>query len=246
MLALRHHDSLDYAKLPDIDATDAGIITSDDQACLDEIGSTLLRSRFHERFGTTLLHSHFPIGDHETLLEEVCLDERAITLRPVCGQPFDVFATNVCFDDAHASRGGLRLVGLEFATRQALGGAASIGSSDHDVLTSVTQILQGHGKTKRFGIRLLHDPLRLGGTALLETCDSLQRILRSRSEAESPATVRSIPTVFRWEEAWASEDGLAVDQGCMQFCRTVSRCEQPVRGSHSRTRNHEPTGHESI
>lgn len=195
MLALRHHDSLDYAKLPDIDATDAGIITSDDQACLDEIGSTLLRSRFHERFGTTLLHSHFPIGDHETLLEEVCLDERAITLRPVCGQPFDVFATNVCFDDAHASRGGLRLVGLEFATRQALGGAASIGSSDHDVLTSVTQILQGHGKTKRFGIRLLHDPLRLGGTALWKRAipckESLDPVAKQRVRRPSDPYLQS-------------------------------------------------------
>ena len=34
---------------------------------------------------------------------------------------------------------------------------------DRDVLTSISRILRGCGKTRRFGIRLLHDPLKLNG-----------------------------------------------------------------------------------
>ena len=110
MLTLRHHNSHDYAMFPDIDDSDAGIITVGDQACLDEIGDCLLRAKVHARFAVTLLHSHFPINDDETLLEEVRADERVITLRPARGHPSGVFATNVCLDDADTCNGELRLI----------------------------------------------------------------------------------------------------------------------------------------
>lgn len=241
MLAIRRHSSQDYAVLPDIDTTDVGIITADDQACLDEVGSCLLAAKAHSRFGLTLLHSHFPVHDDEMLLEEVNTDERAITVRPVRADHSSVFATNVCHDDAD------QLVGLEFASYQTLAGVAPIGDSDSNVLTGIVDILRRRAKIKRFGIRLLHDPLGLDGNVLLETSDLARRILSSRSETGSPALLQSIPTVFRWEEVRAgSGDGLTVDQGCMQYCRTVSRCVQPVRGSHDRGRSHELTGHESV
>jgi hypothetical protein len=73
MLTIRHHGSHDYAMLPDIDTTDVGIITADDHACLDEVGSCLLGAKVQSRFGVTLLHTHFPIYDDEMLLEEVTL-----------------------------------------------------------------------------------------------------------------------------------------------------------------------------
>jgi hypothetical protein len=71
MLALRHHNSRDYAMLPDIDDSDAGTLTLADQVCLEEIGDCLLRSNANSRFGVTLLHSHFLIDDDETFVEEV-------------------------------------------------------------------------------------------------------------------------------------------------------------------------------
>jgi hypothetical protein len=244
MLAVRHHNSLDYARLPDIDSTGASIITSEDQSCLEGIGNYLLQARAHARFGVTLLHSHFPVDDDETLLEEIHYDERAITLRAVSGQPFNAHATNVCFDACNG-RGELRLVGLEFASHETLAGVAPIDSSDRDVLMSVMHILRSRNKLNRFGVRLLHDPLNLGEVPLLETCDPVRRILTSRSEADDTASVQSVPTVFRWEEVTVSE-GVVIAQGCMQFCRTVSRCVQPGRGGHNPSRSHEPTGHESV
>ncbi|SRR5579871_1957425 len=241
MLAIQRHSSRDYAVLPDIDTTDLGIITADDQACLDEVGICLLAAKAHSRFGLTLLHSHFPVHDDEMLLEEVNTDERVITVRPVRVDHSSVFATNICHDDAD------QLVGLEFASYQTLAGVAPIGDSDSNVLTGIVDILRRRAKTKRFGIRLLHDPLELDGNVLFETSDLARRILSSRSETDSSALLQSIPTVFRWEEVRAgSGDGLTVDQECMQYCRTVSRCVQPVRGSHDRSRSHEPTGHESV
>ena len=44
MLTMRHHNSRDYAMLPNIDETDAGTISADDQACLDEIGRLSIAS----------------------------------------------------------------------------------------------------------------------------------------------------------------------------------------------------------
>ncbi|MBR0726780.1 hypothetical protein [Bradyrhizobium manausense] len=227
--------------LPDIDTADVGIITADDQACLDEVGSCLLGAKVHSRFGLTLLHSHFPVYDDEMLLEEVNADERVITVRPVRADLSSVFATNVYYDDAG------QLVGLEFASYQTLAGVEPISDLDSNVLIGIVEILQRCAKTKRFGIRLLHDPLGLDGSVLLETSDLARRILSSRGETDNPALLQSIPTVFRWEEVRAgSGDGLTIDQGCMQYCRTVSRCVQPVRGSHDRSRSHEPTGHENV
>jgi hypothetical protein len=111
MLTLRHHNSQDYARLPDIDSSDAGIISLGDQACLDEIGSCLLRAKANTRFGATLLHSHFKISDDELLLEEVLVDEHLITLRPIRNHSSTIFATNVCVDDINTSNGELRSIG---------------------------------------------------------------------------------------------------------------------------------------
>jgi len=248
MLTMRHHNSHDYAMLPDIDAADAGKITNDDQACLGEIGDCLLRTGAHSRFGATLLHSHFPTDDDEILLEEVQTEANSISLRPVRAKPWGLSATNVCFDDADARGGGLRLVGLEFALNRALAGVAPIGEFDGNVLTSLAEILRRYGKTRRFGIRLLHDPLNLDGGVLLETCDPIRRILTCRSSTQDDlASVQSIPTVFCWEEVRERSQGnLFVGQECIQFCKSVQRCVVSAQGSHRNSSSHEPTGHRSV
>ena len=194
-----------------------------------------------------LLHSHFPIESDETFLQEVHADTERITLRPVQDAPSGLFATSVCFDDADPRSGKFQLVGLEFASEQALAGVFPMDDLDRDVLTSVGQILHCRGKTRRFGVRLLHDPLKLNGRVLLETCDSINRVLTCRSTAEDdPGFVQSIATVFRWEEAWARrEDGLVISQECMQFCKKVQACVRPIHGSHQESTSHELT-HRSV
>jgi hypothetical protein len=248
MLTMRHHTSNDYALLPDIDDSDAGTITAADQACLDEIGNGLLRTRAHERFGVTLLHSHFPIENGETLVEEVHTDSDLLTLRPVRTNGSELVATNICFDDARSRFEDPRLIGLEYTCAHVLAGAVPINNSDRDTLSLVHDVLRSYGMTNRFGIRLLHDPLKLKGDILLETCDPIRRTLTCRrSREDDPALARSIPTVFTWEEISATDrDGLVIGQGCIQLCTTKHRCEVSSRGSHKHSSSHEPSGHQSF
>jgi hypothetical protein len=248
MLTMRHHNSQDYAVLPDIDKTNAGTITADDKACLDEIGSNLLRARAHARFGATLLHSHFPIDSGETLLEEVQADAKLITLRPVRTNRSSLFATNVRFDGVDPRTGEIRLVGLEFSCGQTLAGVAPINERDGDVLALICGILHRRRKTNRFGIRLLHDPLRLDGDVLLETCDPMGRILTCRGARQDDSSfAQSIATVFRWEEVRAiGEDGLIGAQECIQLCKSVQRCTRSAHGDHKQSSDHQPSGHRSF
>jgi hypothetical protein len=246
MIALRRHSARDYAEFPDIDAPNVGTLGKGDQACLGEIGHCLLQANAQARFGAALLHSHFPIESGETFVEDLHADAELITLRRARDAPSGLFATSVRFDDANPSSGEFRLVGLEFASEQVLAGVFPINDLDRDTLTSVGRILRDYGKTKRFGIRLLHDPLKLNGRVLLESCDSFNRILTCRSTAEDdPSFVQSIATVFRWEEAWAEkEDGLVVGQECMQFCKSIQRCERRASGSHRGSSSHDSTHRE--
>jgi hypothetical protein len=247
MIALRHHSPQDYAQFPDIDATNVGTLTKGDRACLDELGNCLLQAKSHERFGASLLHSHFPIESDETFVEEVHADAELITLRPARDAPSSLFATSVCFDDVDSCSGEFRLVGLEFATEQALAGVFPMDDQDRVVLTSVGRILHRHGKTRRFGVRLFHDPLKLNGRVLLETCDSINRVLTCRGTAEDdPGFVQSIPTVFRWEQAWARrDDGLVISQECMQFCKMVQACNVRA-GRHDKGDSRHDTTHREV
>jgi hypothetical protein len=241
MLALRHHNSHDYAMLPDIDDSDAGILTLADQVCLEEIGHCLLRSNAYSQFGVTLLHSHFPIDDDETFVEEVQVDARWITLRPVRCNPSELFAINVRFDDSVPCEERVRLIGLEFAPKQALAGVSPIGDLDCAILSTIAEILDRQGKTGRFGLRLLHNPLKLNDAILFESCDPVQRLLTCRAGGEdNPDFPRSVPTVFRWDQVQAngSSNGLEVGRECMQFCKYIQRCVRPIHGNHKSSREH--------
>src|SRR5258705_81490 len=117
MIQLRRHNSQDYVALPDIDLTSAGFLAVDDHACLAEIGRCLVEEHANERFGATLLHSHFPVRDDEILVEEAHPDPQLITLRPVPGTCPGLVATSVCFEGAGDPFG---LIGLEFTSEDAL------------------------------------------------------------------------------------------------------------------------------
>ena len=59
MLTMRDHDVEDYVALRDMDATDVGVLSEDDRACLDELGHYLVLTDAFERFAIWLLHKHF-------------------------------------------------------------------------------------------------------------------------------------------------------------------------------------------
>lgn len=119
MIQLRRHNSRDYVALPDIDLTSAGLLSLEDYQCLAEVGRCLVEEHANERFGVTLLHSHFPVRDDEILVEEAHTDPQLITLRPVSGACSGLVATSVCFGGAGDPFG---LIGLEFTSDDALAG----------------------------------------------------------------------------------------------------------------------------
>jgi hypothetical protein len=230
MIQLRRHNSQDYAALPDIDLTSAGHLAGDDYACLDEVGRCLVKERANERFGVTLLHSHFPVRDDEILVEEAHHDQRLITLRPVSEGYPDLVPTSVCFD---GTGDAIELIGLEFMFEGALADIRPLGVQDRDVLTHLREILLRHEKIGRFGLRLLHDPLALGERVLLETCDPASRVLTCRTTTDDdPDFSEAIPTLFQWDAGW-SHGNLTAAQGCMQFCKSVRKCSSSRSGHQS-------------
>jgi hypothetical protein len=54
-----------------------------DGPCLEEIRQVLLRHGREDRFGVSLLHSHFPVGPGEQLLETTDVDKREQLVRVV-------------------------------------------------------------------------------------------------------------------------------------------------------------------
>lgn len=72
---------LAYRDLEDID--DVPPLGTEDAACLEELRAVLLRHNAIERFGITLLHSHFPVREGERLLETCDTDQRRLTVQPV-------------------------------------------------------------------------------------------------------------------------------------------------------------------
>jgi hypothetical protein len=189
----------------------------------------------NERFGVTLLHSHFPVRDDEILVEEAHNDPQLITLRPVSEEQSYLVATSICFDRAGDP---LALIGLEFTSVETLAGIRPLGRHDRDVLTRLYEILRRHNKTGRFGLRLLHDPLGLCGRVLLETCEPFSRVLTCRTTTEDdPSFAEAIPTLFQWEAEWAHGNS-TTDQGCMQFCKSVRKCAIS-RSGHQSSSSHD-------
>lgn len=77
--------ALAYRDLPDIDAVDP--LNEADFACLAAIRDVLAQHGRLDRFGITLMHGHFPIEDHEVLVESCDDATRTLTMTI---QPADV------------------------------------------------------------------------------------------------------------------------------------------------------------
>lgn len=57
-------------------------MNAEDQECLEEVAKVLKRHGRLDRFGVTLLHQHFPIGDDEVMLETNDPILRTLEMRP--------------------------------------------------------------------------------------------------------------------------------------------------------------------
>lgn len=229
MLEMRDHGVEDYAELRDMDATDVGALTDDDRACLDELGRYLVASDAWQRFAIWLLHKHFEPDPGNVFVEHVVTGPRRTETAPMDRSAFpaqELNATAVRFDPA--VRSGVSVIGMEFARPDDFGPTSPLSADDETVLAGIAERLAGHGKTERFGVRLIRNVLGMSEDELiLETCDIAQRTLHCEvTERGGVPAAKSVETSWLWAPVPAGE-GVAVMQRCYSGCMTDES------GSHS-------------
>ena len=79
--------ALAYRDLPDIDSVEP--LGEADFECLEAVREVLARHDRLDRFGITLMHGHFPLGEDEVLVES-CDDEARILTMKV--EPAEILA----------------------------------------------------------------------------------------------------------------------------------------------------------
>ena len=192
MLTMRDHGVEDYAALHDMDATDVGELTEDDRACLEELGQYLVDTDAWQRFAIWLLHKHFEPAPGEVFVERAIAAPRRTETTLVERSAFakqGLSATAIRFDAS--MRSGVGVVGMEFAEPAEFGATSPLSADDEAVLAGIAERLQAHGKTERFGVRLIRNPLGLSGTS----CWSKPATARNaRCTAMSASAVRNFRT----------------------------------------------------
>jgi hypothetical protein len=229
MLTMRDHTTDDYTDLPDMDATDVGTLHDDDQACLDELGRYLVATDAWQRFGVWLLHKHFNPEVGEVFVERVDAEARRTQTSPAVRSTFGtdgLSATALRFDATTDAEVGV--VGMEFSTPHDFGSIAPLSATDEAVLAGLADRLRSHGKSDRFGVRLLRDAIEVADTeVMMETCDRDTRTLRC-DVAERAAATETVETTWGWAPAIGDPDR-AVIQKC------YFACERWTDGTHTRT-----------
>jgi hypothetical protein len=217
---MRDHGVDDYAVLPDMDATDVGVLGDDDRACLEELGAYLAATDAWQRFGIWLLHKHFEPAPGEVFVERAIHAPRGTQTAPAERAALGELATtSIRFDDAIS--GAVGVVGMEFAEPADFGDVAPLSDDDEAVLGGIAERLAARGKTERFGVRLIRNPLGLNEQELLhETSDSTHRTLYCTVGARDAmlAEKASIETAWRWRVVEGSTQP-TVMQDCTVTCQ---------------------------
>jgi len=220
MLMMRDHDVQDYVALRDMDATDVGLLSEDDRACLGELGQYLISTKAWQRFAIWLLHKHFEPASGEVFVERALDGPRRTETTPVGRPAFSAHAlsaTAVRFDPDVSS--GVGVVGMEFADPADFGSTSPLSADDAMALAGIADLLHAHGKTERFGVRLIRDPLSLSDCEVLfETCDIEQRTLHCRVAERSGLPAHKIVETTWWWKPGLDKAGPTVMQYCGVVC----------------------------
>ncbi len=219
MLTRRDHGVEDYAVLPDMDATDVGVLGEDDRACLNELGQYLAATDAWQRFGVWLLHKHFEPAPGEVFVERAISASRKTVTAPVARSAFSALSTTAIRFD-HSVSGGVGVIGMEFAQPADFGDTSALSDDDEAVLADIAQRLAAAGKVQRFGVRLIRNPLGLSEHELLhETCDKAHRTLHCtvgerNALLTDPTTVQ---TAWRWRVVRGNTEPAVMGQ-CTATC----------------------------
>jgi hypothetical protein len=240
MLNMRDHDVEDYTTLRDMDKTEVGVLSDDDRTCLDEIGRYLVEAGADQRFALWLLHKHFEPSMGEVFVERALTAPRRTETTLVARAAYAGKALNATafrFDSSVAS--GVGVIGMEFAEPDGFGSTSPLSADDETVLAGVAERLAAHGKTERFGVRLIRNPLDLlEHELLLETNDSSLRTLYcdvSDRDAVASEGSSTIETSWRWHLV-----GGAGEPVVMMACHSL--CIQNPLGGHEVNHRHSGGG----
>jgi hypothetical protein len=214
---MRDHNVEDYVTLGDIDTSDVAVLDEADRACLDQLGQYLVSTNAWPRFAIWLLHKHFEPAAGEVFAESVIPAPRGTQTTPVerSGQGFN--ATSMRFDPEVSS--GVGVIAMEFADPADFGSTSSVSPDDEAVLAGISERLQAHGKSERFGVRLIRNPLGLGDNeVLLETCDIAYRTLHcSVGERDGDRAANAVETSWQWEPSLSKTRPRPI-QKCASLC----------------------------
>jgi len=230
MLTMRDHNVQDYVALRDMDATDVGLLSEDDRACLDELGQYLVSTDAWQRFAVWLLHKHFEPAAGEVFVESVITAPRGTETTLVKRHRTQgLNTTSMRFDPDVTS--GIGVIGMEFADPADFGSTSPLSPDDEAVLTGLAERLHAHGKTERFGVRLIRNPLGLAEhEVLVETCDLAHRTLQC-AVAEHDDVGSTIETSWQWKPS-PSKTGPMAKRWCMGSC-TQDSAGNHYLGAHS-------------
>jgi hypothetical protein len=228
VLTMRDHTVADYTELHDMDATDVGELGEDDRGCLEELGRYLIATDAWPRFAIWLLHKHFEPAPGEIFVERAIAGPRKTETTPIERSAFPeqgLSTTAIRFRDAVSS--GVAVIGMEFAEPADFGSTSPLTAADEAVLAGIAVRLEARGKTERFGVRLIRDPLGLSEhEMLLETCDSANRTLHCEvSTRDGVHPFKTVETSWQWKLV-PGEAGPTT----MQYC--ASSCGLDANGSH--------------
>jgi hypothetical protein len=238
MLSIRDHGVADYTGLLDMDATDVGVLSEDDRACLDELGEYLASTQAWQRFAVWLLHKHFEPADGEIFVERATAQrglETTLVPRSMVSQ--QVSASGIRFDADVDS--DVSVIALEFAEPADFGLTPPLSAEDETVLAGIAERLRAHDKIDRFGVKLIRNPLALSeDELLLETCDSAIRTLYCDigSRDALPADLAVIETTWRWNVV-QGEGQPVVMQTCAAACVPAVAEGHDLKHGHSGTDN---------
>jgi len=238
MLVLRDHGVADYTGLLDMDATDVGVLTEDDRACLAELGEYLASTQAWRRFAVWLLHKHFEPADGEIFVERATAQrglETTLVPRSIVSQ--QVSASGIRFDADVDS--DVSVIALEFAESADFGLTPPLSAEDETVLAGIAERLRAHDKIDRFGVKLIRNPLGLSEhELLLETCDSAIRTLYCDIGTRDalPADLDIVETTWRWNVV-AGGGRPVVMQECAAGCVPAVAEGHDLRHGHSGTDN---------
>jgi hypothetical protein len=217
VLTMRDHNVEDYATLGDMDTTDVAVLDEADRACLEQLGQYLVSTDAWQRFAIWLLHKHFEPAAGEVFAESVIPAPRGTQTTPVERSGQGLNATSMRFDPDVSS--GVGVIVMEFADPAEFGSTSSVSPDDEAALAGISERLQAHGKTERFGVRLVRNPLGLGDNeVLVETCDIGHRILHcSVGERDGDRAADAVETSWQWKPSLSKTRPRPI-QKCASLC----------------------------